>query len=110
MYRITATARIALGLACLSVSVILTASTLGLVPDRRAIVTQERSKLCELIAISLSQYAAQGQIKRIDVNLQRIVARHPDILSAALRRDNGQLLAEVGDHATQWNELEVARA
>jgi len=110
MYRFSAAIRIAFGLACLSVSVVLAAKTLGLVPDRRTIVTRERSKLCELIAINLSEHAAVGRIRRIDSNLQRVVARHPDILSAALRRYDGQLVSVVGDHAAHWNESTDGRS
>ncbi|MGO9112933.1 MAG: ATP-binding protein, partial [Thermoguttaceae bacterium] len=38
--------------------------------------------------------------------LKVTVERNPDILSAALRREDGKLLVEVGDHSGQWKPID----
>lgn len=110
MKRLSATARIALGLSCLTVSVLLAAQTCGLIPDHRVPVTKGRAALCEAMAINFSLLASRGDLKRIDVGLQAIVKRNRDILSAAVRRADGKYLVEVGEHATQWNQSADGRS
>ena len=38
--------------------------------------------------------------------LKVIAQRDPDILSAGLRRGDGELLVEVGDHRREWKPLD----
>ena len=48
--------RIALGLSCLSATLVLVAATLGLVPDQRVAVSEKRRALAETIAINCSHF------------------------------------------------------
>ncbi len=102
MYRISATIRITLGLACLAVSVLLAAGTVGLLPDTRAATMNGRRSLCESIALNCSLLASRGEVPNIEASLHALTKRNPDILSAAVRSGGGELLAEVGDHVTHW--------
>src|SRR2546426_10456769 len=100
MIRISATVRITIGLTCLTLSVLLAAQTLGIVPDPRRPALDGRRVLCEAIAINCSLFASRGELARIEASLRATVERNPEILSAAVRRANGQLFAEIGDHAS----------
>jgi diguanylate cyclase (GGDEF)-like protein/PAS domain S-box-containing protein/putative nucleotidyltransferase with HDIG domain len=102
MARLVATIRIALGLAFLTASLVLAARSLGFVPDHRGAVVEGRRKMCETLAINCSLFAEQGGKEQIRAALEASAKRDPDILSAAVRRDDGSLLAEFGDHAPNW--------
>jgi len=94
----------------LLVSVLLIAMSIGLIPDRHGAVMQGRAKLCESIAIATSLLADQRDTSRLEAILQGVVRRNDDILSAALRRDSGKLLAEAGEHTAQWQGSEEEAA
>ncbi|MCA9067784.1 MAG: diguanylate cyclase, partial [Planctomycetaceae bacterium] len=103
MHRLSVSARLALCLACLTISVLLFARTLGLLPDDRAATLRGRAKLCESMAIHLSMMASQGQTTSMQTALEAVAERNPEVLSLAVRQiDNGTILAEVGDHARHW--------
>lgn len=102
MNRLAATVRITIGLVCLTISVLLTAQTLGLIPDRHGAIVHGRKAICEAIAVNCSLLASQGDTKRMEKALQFIAGRNDDILSAAVRHRDGQLLIEVGEHQIHW--------
>ena len=103
MKYLTTRTRIAIGLTCLLVSVLLLATMLGVVPDRDRAVIEGRSALCEAIAVNSSLLVTQQDLKRLEVILQTTVRRNQDILSAAVRRDNGKVLIEAGNHQACWD-------
>ena len=110
MFRFSATLRITIGLACLAVSVMLAAGTIGLLPDPRVTTTQERGRLCEAIALHCSMLANRGDVAKMEASLAALAKRNPDILSAAVCGEGGDLLAEVGDHVAQWQKAADGRS
>ncbi len=96
MRHITATTRITIGLVCLSLSVWLLATTLGLIPDRRSAVMQGRANLCESIAMSCSLLATARETKKIEHQLKALVSRNPDILGISLQQHDGQVAIAAG--------------
>jgi PAS domain S-box-containing protein len=94
--------RITIGLACLTLSVLLLSMLIGVLPDREKAVLEGRRTLCEAIAVNSSIMVSQQDLARLQAVLQVTAERNPDILSAGLRRDDGKLLVEVGDHSAQW--------
>lgn len=103
MRALTTSTRITIGLVGLSLSVWLIATTLGLVPDRAQAVVAGRISLSENVAVACSQLATHGDFKAIEDHLQSVVKRNPEILSAAVRKRDGSLLAKVGNHAASWS-------
>jgi len=98
--------RISIGLACLTLSVLLLSMLIGVMPDRERAVLDGRRTLCEAIAVNSSIMVSQQDLARLKAVLKVAAERNPDILSAALRRDDGKLLVEVGNHSTQWKPLD----
>lgn len=94
--------RIVIGLASLLMSVMLGAMALEIVPDRRSAVLDGRNQLCEAIAVNSSVLVNRGDIRRIQAILTVLVSRHDDILSAGIRKVDGELVVDVADHATEW--------
>jgi len=102
VHRLRATLRIAVGLASLTASVLLVASALGLLPDPTTAVLEGRKSLSEAVAIDCCLAAERGDLRTIESSLRAIAARHPDLLSAALRSAHGEMLVEVGQHDNLW--------
>ena len=96
---------VAMGLASLLASVLLLAIFIGVVPDRISAIRLGRAALAESLAASASTSIAQRDSARVQAMLAFIVERNPDLLSAAVRTTKGAVVAEVGDHASQWIEL-----
>ncbi len=96
--------RIVVGLASLLVSVMLGAMALDLVPDRRTAVMEGRNQLCESIAVNSSVLVNRGDIRRIQAILTVLVSRHDEILSAGIRKVDGELVVDVGDHTDAWQD------
>jgi len=107
---ISVTIRIASCLAGLTVGVFLSAHALGLVPDEEAAAMRGRSSLCESIAISFSTMVQRGDTEAMERSLEAIQQRNANIVSAGIRRDNGEFLVQLGDHATHWQDPPEGRS
>jgi PAS domain S-box-containing protein len=94
--------RLAFGQVSLLVSVLLTASLLGLIPDRTGAVRQGRAALAESIAANGSILITQADVERLEGILQLVVDRNADLLSAGLRTESGDWLVTIGDHEQHW--------
>src|SRR5687768_129198 len=102
MRRISTTTRISLALASLAVGVILVADIMGLIPDSSGAVLRGRATLCEAVALQSSSAMIRGDTASVMTSVKAVVERNPEILSAAVRRANGSLILEIGDHAAHW--------
>src|SRR5687768_17599866 len=100
--RHSATIRLSTGVAALTVSILLAAQALGLIPDAAGAKLRGRGQLCEAIAIHCSLAAQHGDLSTIREATREIVARDADILSAGVRRPDGRLVVQAGDHAAHW--------
>ncbi|HEY7164733.1 MAG TPA: ATP-binding protein [Candidatus Binatia bacterium] len=105
MKRLSARTYVALGQSFLLISLILVSFYLGLIPDRVGAVREGRATLAESIAANSSVFISQSDIRRLDLNLRFVVSRNPDILSAAVRRADGEAIVNIGDHAAKWIEM-----
>ena len=103
MRMISTTTRIAVGLASITLSAILTAGLLGLIPDSNRAIMEGRSRLCETMAISFTLLTNPNDYERIRVGLEAVVDRDPHLQTAAVRRVGGELLARAGNHEQLWN-------
>lgn len=95
--------RITIGLASVSVSVLLLAQSLGMIPDPDQAKMRTWSKLCETVAINFAVMASEGHDDEIVPALEALVARNDDLLSATVRRD-GTTVAHVGEATDTDNE------
>lgn len=101
----SARSRIAIGITSTVVSVVLIAMNVGILPDYRTVAMRGRVQLCEAIAASSSLMACQCDMRQMQAVLEMMVARNDDIVSAGLRREDGSLAVDVGNHATTWQPL-----
>jgi len=99
---ISARTKIVIGLVGLLISVLLTALTLGLVPDSHEAVLRQRAQFCEAMAISSSELVSRQDVSGVNALLQTLVQRNPDLQAAGFRETNGsqaggKILAWVGE-------------
>jgi PAS domain S-box-containing protein len=96
--------RMAIGQVSLVVSILMTASLLGLMPDRIAAVRDGRAALAEAIAANSSIFITQKDVDRLEGILGLVVDRNEDLLSAGLRNEAGHRLVTLGDHEEHWRD------
>jgi diguanylate cyclase (GGDEF)-like protein/PAS domain S-box-containing protein/putative nucleotidyltransferase with HDIG domain len=95
--------RVAFGLACVTACVIMMAMTLGLIPDRSQIEVKDRMALCKTIGLQAAMLVSQGNHDGAVQLLQLNMAGRSDILSVGIRRKDGKLWAEAGNHSQGWD-------
>jgi len=98
--------RMAIGQVSLVVSILMTASLFGLMPDRIAAVRDGRAALAEAIAANSSILITQKDVDRLEGILGLVVDRNKDLLSAALRTEAGHRVVTQGDHKEHWRDDE----
>ena len=101
--RLSATIRIVLSLVSLSTSLLLFASSLGLIPDRSSDIMEGRARLCESMALNFSTLARYSDATTMKSCFEAIVQRNPQIVSLGLRRESGELIFAISDHDESWN-------
>lgn len=75
---------------------------LGIIPDPKQAARRHKAALNENLAVSaslLKQYSGEPAVEKY---LAAIVARHPDVLSACVRRADGTVLQQIGEHDRYW--------
>ncbi len=102
--KLDAKSRIALGQVGLLISILLAASFIGLIPDQKSAVREGRTALAEALAANSSALLTQKDIRRLENDLELVVERNTDLLSAGLRMESGRLVASVGPHKEQWQK------
>ena len=94
--------RITLGLVGILSSLVMLADLVGLFPDRIAAVRAGRIAMAETMAVNATAYVSQSDLRRLKANLAFVAQRNTDVLSAVIRREDGTLVTEIGDHVTRW--------
>ena len=101
MVRISAPTRISLTLACLCLSLLFAAQTLGLIPDQSRAVLDARKTFCKALAAQACWAAQKEDLKRLRDETARLMEKNDGVLSVAILRANGQRLVQVGNHPLQ---------
>ncbi len=71
--------------------------------NERERALQARAATAESLAFQVTSLAQQQDLSAIETTLREVVESDPDILSAAVRRSDGTLLAVQGDHGRNWS-------
>lgn len=108
---LTPAARLAIGLASLSVLIFLLLDfAFGLIPDRTDTARKIRQLAAESIAIQTASLLPNNNLVAIGKLLESGRTRHPELLSAALRTKGGEVVAIAGDHSRHWKPLAGGRS
>ena len=102
MSSIKAITRISLSLGLLTACVVWSAIGLHLIPNPFSQQVKQRVKLCESIAISAQQFAADENELALERYLNEILDKNSTIKSIGVRHDDGRLRVSVGGHDQHW--------
>lgn len=105
MQKLSVKFRVVLGLVGLTVSLVMLASYIGIIPDRDSAIRQGRTALAEVIAFHSTALVMKKDILRIEADFNMMTERNADLLSLGLRQANGRAMVATGDHAEQWQEM-----
>jgi diguanylate cyclase (GGDEF)-like protein/PAS domain S-box-containing protein len=102
-FKIAPYIRIGIGLALFTMTLLMGVDTLGVFPDPNKAVLDMRKKTCESLAVYASLAVQREDLRAIQTTLDVLKQRNEDIVSAALRRNSGAVVAKVGDHEHHWS-------
>jgi hypothetical protein len=100
--------RHAAGLASLTLSLLLVAQSLGIIPDRDGAILAGRKSLCESIAIQTAQAAQFNRASQLKEVFDQMAGRNPDLVSLAIRDADGNISVESGNHAAEWGDVDAS--
>lgn len=95
--------RITFGMVGMVISAILVASLLGLIPDKNLIVSQHRAALTEALAVNGSAFVTLTDLNRLEADLELVVERNDELLSAAIVSAEYEPVITVGRHSWDLN-------
>ncbi|QDV64087.1 hybrid sensor histidine kinase/response regulator [Crateriforma conspicua] len=101
--KLSTRARLSFGLSMIVVSVMLMALAIGILPDHQMTVMKGRCALSESLALQTRPLILQRELQQMQRLLEAITNRNDDVLSAGLRRSDGELVVSVGEHQQLWN-------
>ena len=110
MKRFSATTRIAVGITCLTMSLLLAAQGLGVLPSPSDAKVKGRQELCESLAIYCSVAAQQGETAQLSEIARAVAERDNDIVSLALRQADGKILFNSGAHEREWGNADPQKS
>ncbi|HKQ35743.1 MAG TPA: ATP-binding protein [Nitrospiraceae bacterium] len=97
--RVTPLVWVSFGLVSLTMSAMLAGDWLvDLVPNHDRQVFEYRRDLAESLAVQYSALTERNQIETVKFAMETLAKRNSGILSLALLRENGTVVAQVGDH------------
>ena len=96
--------RISFGLVAVTISLLLVSSLLGFMPDKSDAKLKSRQVISEALAIQFSTASSRENFNFMRETLFRIVQRNDEILSAALRLEDGTLVVKTNSHEKLWGD------
>ncbi len=105
MRRLSVKHRVVIGLVGLTVSLVMLAFMFGVVPDRESAVRDGRAALAEAVALHSTMAVASANLQHLEADYKLLKERNTDLLSIALRRQDGEILAATDGHADRWQEM-----
>jgi len=91
-----------MGLVLLTISILLIGDMFGFIPKHEDVIIKSRVKIADSLAVQITAAAYANQLKTLQATLDDVVERNEEILSAALRRVNGRVIAQTRDHRQRW--------
>ena len=112
LLRLSSRIRICVGLTSIVSTTLILAVIFGLMPDVRLAKLEGRARLCEAIAVNSSLRVTRQDLLGLKTVLEVLKYRHPELLSAGVRRSSGELLIEVPPmgHSPYWQHVDGDRS
>ena len=92
-----------LALVALAVTLVMLADLFfGVLPDRAADQQRLRKQISESLGVQVAALMERDERVVLDRTLKQVLERNPQLLSLAVRRADGQIVMQAGDHARSW--------
>jgi diguanylate cyclase (GGDEF)-like protein/PAS domain S-box-containing protein len=109
--RVGPAARVAIGLTSIMLACLLALDLVwGVLPDETPLVKQVRERTSELVALRSAAALASPDPKTLPALLHQTIKGDRDVRSIGVRRADGALVAQAGDHAAQWRPESATRS
>ena len=109
--RVGPAARVAIGLTSIMLACLLALDLLwGVLPDETPLVKQLRERTSELLALQTATALGAQDPRTLPALLHETLKRDAELRSIGVRRADGELVAQAGDHATLWTPLSRSRS
>ncbi len=82
----------------------------GVVPDRATQTRELRRNVAEALAVQVATLIEADDGRSLQRTLDRVAARSESVLSFGIRRADGVLVVQAGDHASAWRGVEAGRS
>lgn len=102
MMQLTPVFRISLGLVLLTISILFAGNLLGLTPDISRAKLDSRQQFCEALAVQLTLALNENNVSLVKNTILAVDERNPDLLSAAVRKNDGSSIIQTGAHSYHW--------
>lgn len=96
--------RLSFGVVLLTACILFLAEVIGITPNENKFKLDVRKAVSESLAIQFSIFAPGQKPQDIQKMISQVVKRTPDVLSAGIRLNNGQLIFQIGDHLKNWEQ------
>lgn len=100
--RLSNATKLSLSVVSMLLTALFVAQQLNLVGDSAKDRLAARATLCEVIAINSSMLAADNDFRTLEAMLALVAERDATIDSLGVRRADGDLVLDIGRHASQW--------
>ncbi len=102
--------RITAALVGMTLALVLIAQALRILPDVQTESLLNRKRTVEALTVQLTSTNVVDDLSATAEVLDAVVARSPDVLSAALRDASGEILVAAGNHETFWQRSPDGRS
>lgn len=100
--RLNPLTRLSLGLTAIVVTFVLMLDILGVIPDREGALKEVRQRISENLGLHVTFILRRGDMQELGQLLNDVKTREPDILSVALRKVDGSIGVQIGEHTLHW--------
>lgn len=103
MISLSPSARITTGLVSLVICLVLVLDLIfGLLPDQARSTKEIREKVSVSLAVQLMSLIQANDLALLQTTLNEVVIHNKDMLSVAVRRGDGELIVQAGNHRLHW--------
>ncbi len=99
---ISARVLLTFGLVSLVMSALLGAMFVGAIPDRESNERLSRATQAETVTAALMIDLSEGRIAKSQAVLEFVLERNTELISLAIRNQQGEIVSSAGPHAQQW--------
>ncbi len=103
MLKLSPAMRITLGIVALTLGLLAFADLMGLIPDSKQQMVEQRRRFSEMMSIQVAIALKDKNFVALQSLLWFAVERNDDVTSAAVRRRDGVILASHGRHQDYWH-------